>query len=122
MRIFIASADERLRLALLIFLDHEPGMVVVGMSDRSEGLSVLVGASQPEVLLLDNELAKEGTAAFVSVLNKLECPPKIIVLSLNPQIKEAILAAGADGFISKNAPPDDLLLILNRIQRFESQL
>ena len=122
MRIFIASDDERLRLALLLLLDHEPGMVVVGMSDRSEGLSILVGASQPEVLLLDNELAKGETVGFVSDLHSQKCPPKIIVLALNPQIKGAIMAAGADGFISKNAPPDDLLQILNRIQRFESQV
>ncbi len=116
MRIFIASADERLRLALLLLLDHEPGMVVVGMSDRSEGLSILVGASQPEMLLLDNELAKAETAGIVGDLHNLECSPKIIVLSLNPQIKEAILAAGADGFISKDAPPDDLLPIINRMR------
>jgi DNA-binding NarL/FixJ family response regulator len=116
MRIFIASADERLRLALLIFLDHEPGMVVVGMSDRSEGLSVLLGASQPEVLLLDNELTNEETIGFVRALHCQERPPRIIVLSLDPARKEALLAAGADGFIGKNAPPDDLLLILNKIR------
>jgi DNA-binding NarL/FixJ family response regulator len=116
MRIFIASADGSLRLALLMFLDHVPGMVVVGMSDRSEGLSILVGASQPEVLLLDNDLTKEATAKIVGDLHLLENPPKIIVLSLVPQIKEAILAAGAEGFICKDSPPDDLLPILNRMQ------
>ena len=32
MRIFIASADKTLRLALQLLLESEPGMVVIGMS------------------------------------------------------------------------------------------
>jgi DNA-binding NarL/FixJ family response regulator len=116
MRIFIASADERLRLGLLLFLDQEPGMVVNAMSDRSEGLLVLVETSQSEVLLLDYELAKESTAGLVRSLHRLESRPKIIILSIDPRLKEKILAAGADGFISKDAPPDDLLPIINRMR------
>ncbi len=120
MRIFIASPDERLRLALLLFLDHEPGMVVVGMSDRLQGLLEQMAASQPEALLLDYELTKEATAGIVSDLHHLECQPRVIVLSINPEIKETVLAAGADGFISKNAPPDDLLPIIRWFRSSET--
>ena len=94
-------------------------MVVVGFSDRPEGLSVLVGASQPDVVVLDDELTNHATAGTIGALRALESPPKIIVLALNTQMEETILAAGADGFICKNAPPDDLLPILSRIQRSE---
>jgi hypothetical protein len=38
LRIFIAFADEKLRIAMLLLLDHEPGMVVVGIPDRLPGL------------------------------------------------------------------------------------
>ena len=102
MRIFIASADKTFRLALLMLLESEPGMVVIGMSDRSEGLLTVVGTSQPEVVLLDDGLAKQATAHLVSDLHHLECQPKVIVLSSKPQNRAATLAAGADGFISKN--------------------
>jgi DNA-binding NarL/FixJ family response regulator len=115
-RVFITSANPTLRLALLMLLDGEPGIVVSGMSDRSEGLLNSIGSSQPEVLLLDCRLAIEATADLIGQLLYLQCPPKIIVLSTNPRARESALAAGADGFISENAPPDELLPILRSMR------
>ncbi len=40
MRIFIACADERLRIAMLLLLENEPGIFVVGITDRLKGLLV----------------------------------------------------------------------------------
>jgi DNA-binding NarL/FixJ family response regulator len=122
MRIFIACADEGLRLALLMLMDQNAGMVVVGMSDRSKGLLILVGTLQPELLLLDDDLDKEATVDLVRDLHLLEYPPKIIILSINPQRKHTILAAGADGFISKNMPPDELLPIIRKMNPPETKL
>ena len=117
MRIFIASADKTSRIALQLLLESEPGMVVIGIADRAEGLLTLVGASQPEVLLLDYELARQTTVTLISDLRHLEQPPIIIVLSINVQVKPMVLAAGADAFISKNVPPDELLPILRTMRR-----
>ena len=117
MRIFIASADKTSRIALQLLLESEPGMVVIGIADRVEGLLTLVGASQPEVLLLDYELARQTTVTLISDLRHLEQSPIIIVLSINVQVKPMVLAAGADAFISKNVPPDELLPILRTMRR-----
>jgi DNA-binding NarL/FixJ family response regulator len=119
-RIFIASADKTLRLALQLLLESEPGMVVIGMSDRSTGLLTVVGTSQPEVLLLDDGLANHSMAHLVSDLHHLECKPKVIVLSSKPQTRAATLADGAEGFISKDVPPDQLLPLLRRMRISDS--
>jgi DNA-binding NarL/FixJ family response regulator len=115
-RVFIASADKTFRLALLLLLESEPGVVVIGMSDRSKGLLSMVGTSQPEVLLLDDGLGNHDTANLVGDLHHLECPPRIIVLSIDPQTEATALAAGADGFISKNFPSDALLPLLRSMR------
>jgi DNA-binding NarL/FixJ family response regulator len=115
-RIFIASADKTFRLALLLLLENEPGIVVIGMCDRSKGLPSVVGTSQPEVLLLDSGLANHDTPDLIGELHHLESPPKIIVLSIDPQTKATALAAGADGFISKNFPSDELLPLLRSMR------
>jgi DNA-binding NarL/FixJ family response regulator len=115
-RIFIASADKTLRLALQLLLESEPGMVVIGMSDRSKGLFTMVGTSQPEVLLLDAELANHSLARLVSDLHQLEWRPQVIVLSSKPQTRAETLAAGAEGFISKSMPPDELLPLLRKMR------
>jgi response regulator RpfG family c-di-GMP phosphodiesterase len=111
-QIFIVSGDKTFRLALLMLLESEPGMVVNGMSDRLEGLLINLQSAQPEVLLLDYELIRQETAVFITKLHHLECRPKIVVLALDPQTENTVLAAGADGFICKNMPPDELLPIL----------
>jgi two-component system, NarL family, invasion response regulator UvrY len=115
-QIFIASADTTFRLALLLLLESEPGMAVIGMSDRSEGLFTTLEALHPEVLLFDDELARQSAVALVNDLHHLERHPKIIVLSIHPHAKHASLAAGADGFISKTMPPDELLPLLRKMR------
>ena len=122
MRVFIASADKTLRLALQLLLESEPGMVVIGMSDRSAGLLTVVGASQPEVLLLDAGLAEEATPQLVSDLHRQQYHPKVIVLSPDLQTPTTTLAARADGFISKTAPPDELLPILRKMRLSDTSI
>ena len=116
MRIFIACADERLRLALLLLLDHQPGMDVVGLSDRMPGLLTQLEGSQPDVLLLNWEQPVQSIVDLLTKFNDLECQPRVVVLSTDPQIRESVLAAGADFFICKDAPPDMLLSALTDIQ------
>ena len=53
---------------------------------------------------------------LLSELHKLKAPPKTIVLSTRPREKEEIMAAGAYHFIIKDAPPDELLQVLNDIR------
>lgn len=119
-RIFIACADERLRLALILLLDRDPSNIVVGISDRLTGLLALLDASEPDVLLLDWKLPVQSMTDLLSELHKLKAQPKTIVLSTRPQEKEAIMAAGAYHFITKDAPPDELLKVLNDIRLAKS--
>ena len=117
MRTYIASADSTIRLSLLMLVESEPGLVVIGMSDRSESLLTIVQAMNPEVLLLDYELARQATAGLVGDLHHLQRHPKIIVLAVDPQVKAATLTAGADVFVSMNVPPDELLPILRQMRQ-----
>ena len=120
MRIFIASADSMFRLSLQLLLEDEPGMAVIGIADRSDGLLAQLEASQAEVLLLDWELTKPAPINVLDEVRHLEHPPIIVALSINPQVKETALAAGASDLISKDVPPDDLLPILRRIRLSET--
>ena len=119
MQIFIATADKTLRLALLLLLETEPGMVVTGLSDRAEGLPVVMETAQPEVLLLDCELAGQATADLVCAIQRLIRAPRIIALAMDPQAKEKVLACGAEAALCKNMPPDDLLPILRTMRSLD---
>lgn len=111
-RIFVACYDERLRIAMILFLDHEPGMAVVGITDRLPNLLSQLWATKPDVLLLEWELPFKEIEKLLSDIHNLTHRPLIIFLSSRPDEEEEMIAAGADYFIPKDAPPDKLLPIL----------
>ena len=112
-RIFVACIDKRLRLALVVFLDQQQGMAVVGITDRLPNLLSQLWATQPDVLLLEWELPVNEIIDLLSDIRNLPHRSMIIVLSSKPEEERKIIAAGADYFIPMDAPPDDLLPIIN---------
>jgi DNA-binding NarL/FixJ family response regulator len=114
-RIFIACADERLRIALLVFLEDEPRLKVVGFTDRLESLLPQIKVSQAEVLLLEWPMTLEALTALLSSIHALSNQYKVISFARDQDESKNILAAGGDYVILKNAPPDELLPILNKI-------
>jgi DNA-binding NarL/FixJ family response regulator len=116
MRLFIADADPVLRVSLQIRLHEEPGMNVTGLAVHANGLLAQLEASRPDVLLLDWHLPGASIEELLDQIKALEPPPKIIVLSIRPEVEMLALAAGADGFISKAAPPDDMLTLVRSMK------
>lgn len=116
LRIFIADADRELRLALQILLHQEAGMHVTGIAVRTEGLAAQVAASQPDVLLLDWHLPGGSIAEVLAELGQSVTRPQLVILSVNPEIEQDAMAAGADFFVAKNAPPSRLLESLRSIE------
>lgn len=109
MRLFIADARSEIRMALMMYLDQEPGMYVTGMADRVHGLLAQIAATHPDVVLLDWHLPDASMQGLLADIRGFASPPRIVVLSVNPEDKTPALAAGADGFICKNQKPDRLL-------------
>jgi DNA-binding NarL/FixJ family response regulator len=109
MRVFIADGNSSVRLALQMYLQQEPGLYVTGMAVEAKGLPTQVEASKPDVLLLDSHLPGASMEGMIPEIRGLDSPPFILVLSIKSETREPALAAGADGFISKNTLPDDLM-------------
>jgi two-component system, NarL family, invasion response regulator UvrY len=116
MLIFIAVLNEDLRLGLQMFLQRDAGMHVIGMAVQAQGLVTQVEASQAELLILDLDLPKASMPDLLAEIRQLDSPPKIVVVSVRPEEKAMVLSAGADAFVSKNAPPDQLLEALRSLK------
>lgn len=117
LRIFLGDPDRDGRLGLQMLLEHEPGMRIVGISIRSQGLVGQVGAAQPDVVLMDWQLIASAPAEYIKNLHLIESQPQIIVLDVRSEIRHETEAAGADSFVSKADPPDQLLKILHELRR-----
>ncbi len=109
MRILVADNRPRVRFALRVLLEEQPGLRIVGDAAHGQNLLIQVEATHPNLLLLSWELpgwSEEGLCLLRKVCPKLY----VIVLSGRQAARRAALAAGADAFVSKIAPPPEALL------------
>jgi DNA-binding NarL/FixJ family response regulator len=116
MRLFIAEEDSAVRLAYQMYLQQKPGYQVIGIADNGNGLPSQLKASQPDVLLLDWYLPGESTNELIADIRALALQLKIVGISIHPEDESEARAAGVDAFITKVAPPDKLLVLLNTMK------
>jgi DNA-binding NarL/FixJ family response regulator len=109
MRILVADNDARVRSALHMLLKQEPGDAVIAESGDLDSVAVQMREFRPELVLLEWELPGRAAAAFLIALSGMELRPKVIVLSGRSDARKMALALGADSFVYKGDPPEQLL-------------
>jgi DNA-binding NarL/FixJ family response regulator len=121
MRILIADDWANVQVALRVMLEQQPGFEVVGEVVDAEELSAWVEAACPDLLLLGWELPGLAGVDLLPALHRA-CPNLlVIVLSGRWEARQAALAAGADAFVSKVAPPERLLEAILSIGQVETR-
>jgi DNA-binding NarL/FixJ family response regulator len=109
MRILVADNQPKVRRALRVLLEHQPGLEVVGEAVDGEELLAQLESTSPDLVLLHWRLRGWSAADSLSGLREAYPALAVIVLSGHPEVNEASLAAGADAFVSKADPPELLL-------------
>jgi DNA-binding NarL/FixJ family response regulator len=110
-RVFIVDDHELVRYALRSSLEAEEDMRVVGEAACGEDALAQVMAAEPDIVLLD--LRMPGMSGVEVCTRMLELDPtlKIIVLTSYDEDEEVfgVLAAGAVGYLMKDASPLTLI-------------
>ena len=113
MRILLADDQPKVRSALRLVLEQQPGIHVLGEAVDATGLLDWVKAACPDLVLLDWALPGLGVDRLLPTLREL-CPHlAVIALSGRPEARRAALEAGVDAFVSKGDPPERLLAAVN---------
>ena len=109
MHILLADDQRKVRFALRVLLERQPGITVVGEVANTPELFSGIREVCPDILLLSWELPDQDMAPLLPELRRV-CPDlAVIVLSGRPEARQAALTAGADSFVSKGDPPECLL-------------
>jgi DNA-binding NarL/FixJ family response regulator len=109
MVILVADRQPKVRFALRVLLERQPGLESIWEAVDAESLLAQLQVRCPDVVLLSWELPGLSAARTLADLRDL-CPELgVIVLSGRPRAQKAALAAGADAFVSKTDPPERLL-------------
>lgn len=135
MHILIADDHNGVRSAISRVLKEEISDLIIAEAKNLAELFATSFSQQPQLILLDWELSGLPSATMMSLpvedpkrkhderrrnvvlhgLHNLTSHPAVIVLSSHPEARQAALAGGADAFVLKGGPPQELFHTLHAI-------
>jgi DNA-binding NarL/FixJ family response regulator len=109
-RVAVADDHPVVRDGLVSMLDTQPDFAVVGQAATGPEAVALVGATDPDVLLLDLELPGLDGVEVMRRLRAEGARARVIAFTVFDTDERIIAAveAGAAGYLLKGAPRDDL--------------
>jgi DNA-binding NarL/FixJ family response regulator len=117
MHILIADNQLKVRRALRVLLEQADQVQVVGEAADAPGLLARIETTATDLVLLDGDLPGLAMVELLPALRRA-CPEvRVIALSTRTEAGPAALAAGADAFVSKADPAEQLLAAIAECQR-----
>jgi DNA-binding NarL/FixJ family response regulator len=116
MKILIVDDHPIVRAGLRRLIAAEPETEILEAADGKEALGVFRD-QRPALVILDLNLPGVGGLEVIARLKIADTAARILVLSMHddPIHVTRALQAGAAGYVSKNAPPDDILEAIRRV-------
>ena len=113
-RMLLADQNVDVRHALALLLRTALDLEVVGEAGDFTGLSAR-SREQADLLLVEWAGIALEAPGLLAELRALNERLRIVVLSTQPEDRTAAIAAGADAFISKVDPPDQVLAVVRAV-------
>jgi two-component system response regulator NreC len=123
-RIVIADDHAVVRSGLRMLLDSESDFEVVAEASDIEGARRYVHGHHPKVLVLDLNMPGGSSLEAIPAIRAESPATQIVVLTMQqePAFARAALAAGALGYVLKEAADDELVEAIRRAAVGESYL
>lgn len=118
-RLLIADDHEILRDGLKYVVSQSRDITVVGEAGDAESTLQLCRSTPADVLLLDVSMPGPGVLDTIKNVRAIRPELKILVLSVHPEEQYArrVLAAGADGYLTKNHSSRELALAVQQVHK-----
>lgn len=119
--VMIVDDHPAVRQGLSSMLDTEPGLETIAAAGSAEEALVAFENLRPAVAVVDYHLPDEDGLALCLRLKARADPPEVLVYSAFADETLTLLAAiaGADGLMSKDADPDDVVAAVVALARGE---
>lgn len=117
MRVLIADTQPKVRFAIRVLLERQPDLEVVGEAVDAADLLQHFERDCPDALLLGWELPGMAMDHLLAAL-RTSCPQSVIIaLSGRLEAQRIAIESGADAFVSKSSPPEQLLAAISLCNR-----
>lgn len=116
-RVLIADDHAIFRMGLKRALETAPDVEVVAEAATGEETLVRTRERQPQVVLLDVSMPGRGGIETAQELKSANPRVKVLMVTMHPEDQFAVrcLRLGADGYITKDAPPEVLLQAVRKV-------
>ncbi len=116
-RILLVDDHVIVRKGLRQILEEDSGMKVAGEAQNGEEALSMVRSGKFDVVILDISMPGRGGLDVLRDLKTEKSGAKVIVLSMHPEEQYAIrsLRDGASAYLTKNCPPEELLLAIRTV-------
>ncbi|PLR99100.1 response regulator [Bacillus sp. T33-2] len=121
-RLMLVDDHAVLRDGLKNILETEEDIHVVGEAVSGEDALLKVKQCQPDMILMDINMPVKNGVEVTGILKKLYPDIKILVLTMHSH-EEYFMSAireGADGYLLKDAPSDQVVAAIRAVARGES--
>ena len=112
-RVLAVEDHPVMRLGVRALLERE-GLVVAGITSTCAEAVDLIAEEEPDVVLLDLSLPDASGPEAVTRIREVSSSLPIVAFSVedSPEMIRAVLRAGANGYVSKNAPSSQVVAAL----------
>jgi DNA-binding NarL/FixJ family response regulator len=115
LRILLADDDSKVRSALRLILEQDPRTDGIFEVENTETLLAWSALNEVDLVLLDWYLLGLHQPAHVFSYLRQNAPQlKIVAMGADNQSRQIAIALGADAYISKSDPPEELLKAVNQ--------
>jgi DNA-binding NarL/FixJ family response regulator len=123
-RLGVVDDHALFRAGLVSLLGDMPEFQIVGEASSGEGALEMAARSQPDVILLDVNMPGMDGVATMRAIRRMKQTCKVIMLTISRHDEDLIgaIQAGADGYILKNAEPEELRDAIVRVAHGQSVL
>ena len=123
-RVLIVDDHPIVRQGLRRMIEPEPDLVVCGEVQTEREARAAIRALAPDVVIVDISLAQGDGLELVRDVHAQRPELPMLVLSMHDELiyAERLLAAGASGYIMKQAASDQLLTALRKVLEGDTYL
>ena len=116
-KILIVEDHPLFRAMLAQLIEKDLGMTVCGQADNIKEALTLIEQTLPDAAVVDLTLPGSSGLELIKDLKARKLRLPVLVLSMHAErlYAERVLRAGAKGFISKEAPPAEVLAALHKV-------
>ena len=110
-RVVIADDHEMVREAWALLLSRDPNIAIVATCENGEQAISICRDINPDVVLMDINMEPINGIEATRAIREFSPTIKVIGISIHTDLPylNALMAAGANGYVTKNSPGDEMI-------------